>query len=74
MRVRGAEPVLGHEAEIAASAASKAAITGLTKGLSRDLGPRGITVNGVAPRSTDTGMNPEDEPASQYQKSLSRFD
>ncbi|GGZ18722.1 SDR family NAD(P)-dependent oxidoreductase [Streptomyces nitrosporeus] len=61
-------------AGFATYAASKAAITGLTKGLSRDLGPRGITVNEVAPGSTDTDMNPEDGPASQYQKSLSPFD
>ncbi|MET9929532.1 MULTISPECIES: 3-oxoacyl-ACP reductase family protein [unclassified Streptomyces] len=61
-------------AGFAVYAASKAAITGLTKGLSRDLGPRGITVNEVAPGSTDTDMNPEDGPASQYQKSLSPLD
>lgn len=38
--------------------ASKAALAGLTKGLARDLGPRGITVNIVHPGSTDTDMNP----------------
>ena len=38
--------------------ASKAALIGLTKGLARDLGPRGITVNIVHPGSTDTDMNP----------------
>jgi 3-oxoacyl-[acyl-carrier protein] reductase len=37
---------------------SKAALTGFTKGLARDLGPRGITVNIVHPGSTDTDMNP----------------
>ncbi|MFL4901848.1 SDR family NAD(P)-dependent oxidoreductase [Streptomyces sp. MMS24-I2-30] len=58
-------------AGFATYAASKAAITGLTKGLSHDLGPRGITVNEVAPGSTDTDMNPEDGPASAYQKGLS---
>ncbi|MDE3773812.1 3-oxoacyl-ACP reductase FabG [Sinorhizobium meliloti] len=40
--------------------ASKAALAGLTKGLARDLGPRGITVNIVHPGSTDTDMNPAD--------------
>ncbi|MDX1150822.1 SDR family oxidoreductase [Sinorhizobium medicae] len=38
--------------------ASKAALIGLTKGLARDLGPRGITVNIVHPGSTNTDMNP----------------
>ncbi|RVI48948.1 SDR family oxidoreductase, partial [Sinorhizobium meliloti] len=37
-----------------------AALAGLTKGLARDLGPRGITVNIVHPGSTDTDMNPAD--------------
>ncbi len=37
---------------------SKAALIGFTKGMARDLGPRGITVNIVHPGSTDTDMNP----------------
>jgi 3-oxoacyl-[acyl-carrier protein] reductase len=37
---------------------TKAAVAGLTKGLSRDLGPRGITINNVQPGPTDTDMNP----------------
>lgn len=41
-------------------AMSKSAIVGLTKGLSRDLGPRGITVNNVQPGPVDTDMNPAD--------------
>ncbi|TFW19962.1 SDR family oxidoreductase, partial [Duganella callida] len=41
-------------------AMSKAALTGLVKGLARDLGPRGITVNNVAPGPVDTDMNPVD--------------
>jgi NAD(P)-dependent dehydrogenase (short-subunit alcohol dehydrogenase family) len=43
-------------------AMSKSALIGLTKGLARDLGPRGITVNLVHPGSTDTEMNPADGP------------
>ncbi len=43
----------------AAYAMSKAALTGLVKGLARDLGPRGITVNNVSPGPVDTDMNPE---------------
>ncbi|QHI98715.1 SDR family oxidoreductase [Xylophilus rhododendri] len=43
-------------------AMSKAAIVGLTRGLARDLGPRGITVNNVQPGPTGTDMNPADGP------------
>jgi 3-oxoacyl-[acyl-carrier protein] reductase len=39
-------------------AMSKAAITGLVKGLARDLGPRGITINNVQPGPVDTDLNP----------------
>jgi 3-oxoacyl-[acyl-carrier protein] reductase len=40
-------------------AMSKSALVGLTKGLARDLGPRGITVNNVQPGPVDTEMNPD---------------
>ena len=43
-------------------AMSKAALVGLTKGLSRDLGPRGITVNLVQPGPIDTERNPANGP------------
>lgn len=43
-------------------AASKAALVGLTKGLSRDLGPRGITINNIQPGPVDTDMNPSNGP------------
>jgi 3-oxoacyl-[acyl-carrier protein] reductase len=43
-------------------AMSKAALVGLAKGLARDLGPRGITVNTVQPGPVDTDMNPADGP------------
>lgn len=39
-------------------AMSKSALVGLTKGLARDLGPRGITVNNIQPGPVDTDMNP----------------
>jgi 3-oxoacyl-[acyl-carrier protein] reductase len=42
----------------AAYAMSKSALTGLAKGMARDLGPRGITVNNVNPGPVDTDMNP----------------
>lgn len=41
-------------------AATKSALRSLTAGLSRELGPRGVTVNLVQPGSTDTDMNPAD--------------
>src|SRR5690349_5490180 len=44
--------------------ASKAALVGMTRGLARDLGPRGITVNVVQPGPTNTDMNPADGPHS----------
>jgi 3-oxoacyl-[acyl-carrier protein] reductase len=37
---------------------SKAALAGLVQGLSRDLGPRGITINNVQPGPVDTDLNP----------------
>jgi 3-oxoacyl-[acyl-carrier protein] reductase len=43
-------------------AMTKAAVAGLTRGLARDLGPRGITVNNVQPGPVDTDMNPADGP------------
>ena len=41
-------------------AMSKAGLVGLVKGLARDLGPRGITINNVQPGPIDTDMNPAD--------------
>jgi 3-oxoacyl-[acyl-carrier protein] reductase len=40
-------------------AMSKAAVAGLTRGLARELGPRGITVNNIQPGPVATDMNPE---------------
>jgi 3-oxoacyl-[acyl-carrier protein] reductase len=51
-------------------AMSKAALIGFTKGLARDLGDRGITVNLVQPGSTDTDMNPADGPTADEQRAL----
>ncbi|HWS66362.1 MAG TPA: SDR family oxidoreductase [Steroidobacteraceae bacterium] len=34
------------------------ALAALTRGLARDLGPRGVTVNVIQPGPTETGMNP----------------
>ncbi len=49
---------------------SKAALVGLTKGLARDLGPRGITANIVQPGSTNTDMNPANGDHADAQRSL----
>jgi 3-oxoacyl-[acyl-carrier protein] reductase len=40
-------------------AMTKGAVAGLTRGLARDLGPRGITVNNIAPGPIATDMNPD---------------
>jgi 3-oxoacyl-[acyl-carrier protein] reductase len=45
-------------------ALTKAAVAGFTRGLARDLGPLGITVNNVQPGPVDTDMNPKDGPFS----------
>ena len=47
---------------IAAYALTKSAVQGLVRGLARDFGPRGITVNAVQPGPVDTDMNPADGP------------
>jgi 3-oxoacyl-[acyl-carrier protein] reductase len=39
---------------------TKAAVAALTRGLARDLGPRGITVNTVQPGPTETDMNQDE--------------
>lgn len=49
---------------------SKSALLGFTRGLARELGERGITVNLVQPGSTDTDMNPADGPTADGQRAL----
>ncbi|ALH94887.1 SDR family oxidoreductase [Acinetobacter equi] len=51
-------PVAG----MAAYAASKSALQGLARGLARDFGPRGITINVIQPGPIDTDANPADGP------------
>jgi 3-oxoacyl-[acyl-carrier protein] reductase len=48
----------------------KAGLDGLAKGMARDLGPRGITVNTVHPGPIKTDANPENSP---YAKDLRSF-
>jgi 3-oxoacyl-[acyl-carrier protein] reductase len=40
---------------------TKGAIASLTRGLARDLGPRGITVNAIQPGPTKTDMNSDED-------------
>ena len=40
-------------------AATKAAVAAYSRGLARDLGPKGITVNTIQPGPIDTDMNPD---------------
>lgn len=47
---------------LAAYAMSKSALQGMARGLARDFGARGITVNIVQPGPTDTDMNPANGP------------
>ena len=47
---------------MAAYALSKSALQGLARGLARDFGPRGITINVVQPGPIDTDANPADGP------------
>lgn len=57
-------------------AMSKSALSGLTKPLARELGPRGITVNLIQPGPVDTDLNPADGPFAEGQRSataLARF-
>ncbi|MBP1181615.1 3-oxoacyl-ACP reductase family protein [Methylobacterium sp. PvR107] len=49
---------------------SKSALLSFTRGLARELGPRGITVNLVQPGSTDTDMNPADGAQSDTQRAM----
>lgn len=53
---------------VALYAMSKSALAGFTRGLARDVGGRGITVNVVHPGSTDTDMNPADGPTADAQR------
>ncbi|MBO9707313.1 MAG: SDR family oxidoreductase [Caulobacter sp.] len=47
---------------MASYALSKSALQGLARGLARDFGPRGITINVVQPGPIDTDANPADGP------------
>ena len=48
--------------------ASKAAVNALVQGWSRDLGPKGITLNAIVPGPVDTDMNPDNTELSSWIK------
>lgn len=50
--------------------ASKAAVAAYTRGWSRDLGPRNITVNLIQPGAINTEMNPDDGPFAETLKGM----
>jgi cyclic-di-GMP-binding biofilm dispersal mediator protein len=54
----------------AAYALTKSAIQGMVRGLARDFGDRGITVNSVQPGPTDSDMNPADGPMADFMHSF----
>jgi len=55
---------------MASYAVSKSALQGLARGLARDFGPRGITVNVVQPGPIDTDANPADGPMKELMHSF----
>ena len=54
----------------AAYALTKSALQGMARGLARDFGARGITVNIIQPGPTDTDMNPAEGPMSSLMHSF----
>ncbi|QWA10486.1 3-oxoacyl-ACP reductase FabG [Sodalis ligni] len=55
-------------AGISVYAMTKSALLALTRGLARELGPKGITVNLVHPGPTDSDMNPADGEGAEAQR------
>ena len=55
---------------LAAYSMTKAAVAGLTRGMARDLGPRGITVNNVQPGPVNTDMNPDEGEFAEFAKGV----
>ena len=54
----------------AAYAMTKSAVQGMVRGLARDFGLRGITVNAIQPGPVDTDMNPASGPMADFMHSL----
>ena len=53
-----------------AYALTKSAVQGMVRGLARDFGDRGITVNAIQPGPTDSDMNPADGPFADFARSF----
>ncbi|MBP2292799.1 SDR family oxidoreductase [Azospirillum rugosum] len=53
----------------AAYALTKSAVQGMVRGLARDFGDRGITVNAIQPGPTDSDMNPAGGPMASFMHS-----
>jgi 3-oxoacyl-[acyl-carrier protein] reductase len=49
---------------------TKAAVAGLTRGLARELGGRGITINAIQPGPVETDLNPANGPFAETMKSF----
>ncbi len=54
----------------AAYALTKSAVQGMVRGLARDFGDRGITVNAIQPGPVDSDMNPADGPMAGFMHSV----
>jgi cyclic-di-GMP-binding biofilm dispersal mediator protein len=54
----------------AAYALTKSAVQGMVRGLARDFGDRGITVNSIQPGPVDTDMNPASGPMADFMHSF----
>jgi 3-oxoacyl-[acyl-carrier protein] reductase len=55
---------------MAIHALDRSALIGFVRGMSRELGPQGITINNIQPGPVDTDANPADGPSSDLQRSL----
>ena len=55
---------------MAIHALDRAALVGFVRGMARELGPKGITINNVQPGPVDTDANPADGPTADLQRSL----
>jgi 3-oxoacyl-[acyl-carrier protein] reductase len=65
----GAERIIGEPGSVYYM--TKSALQSFNRGLARELGARGITVNLVQPGSTDTEANPANGESADFQRSLS---